>query len=115
MTSSSLPEIFTAMAEAVETDGSLKQRFNAQVRFVVGGETLLLDVRADDSQSAAAPDLVVKTSPQVLQDLLAKKLTPQQAFLKGKLKIKGKMSLAMKLTLVLEATRKHLALQNARL
>jgi putative sterol carrier protein len=35
-------------------------------------------------------------------------LKPQQAFMKGKLKIKGKMNLAMKLTSVLVATRKKL-------
>jgi putative sterol carrier protein len=54
----------------------------------------------------------VTASLEILQDLLAKRTTAQQAFMKGKLKIKGKMGLAMKLTVVLDATRKHLALQS---
>lgn len=40
--------------------------------------------------------------------MVRKELNPQQAFMKGKLKIKGKMPLAMKLTSVLAATSKHL-------
>jgi 3-hydroxyacyl-CoA dehydrogenase/3a,7a,12a-trihydroxy-5b-cholest-24-enoyl-CoA hydratase len=40
--------------------------------------------------------------------MITKKLNPQQAFMKGKLKIKGKMPLAMKLTTVLAATAKKL-------
>jgi putative sterol carrier protein len=40
--------------------------------------------------------------------LITGQLKPQQAFMKGKLKIKGKMNLAMKLTSVLVATRKKL-------
>ena len=40
--------------------------------------------------------------------MVRKELNPQQAFMKGKLKIKGKMQLAMKLTSVLAATSKYL-------
>ena len=114
----SLQDIFQAMTQAVEMDGSLKKRFNALVRFTIDGETLTLDARskgANSSQGGDTPDLLVKTSLPVLLDLINKKIKPQQAFMKGKLKIKGKMALAMKLTQVLEATRKNLALQNARL
>eukprot|EP00977_Amphora_coffeiformis_P013806 scaffold3731_cov156-Amphora_coffeaeformis.AAC.4 len=109
----SLQEIFDAMTQAVEMDGSLKKRFNALVHFNVDGETVSLDVRSNSDGDT--PDLVVKTSLPVLLDLINKKVKPQQAFMKGKLKIRGKMPLAMKLTLVLEATRKNLALQNSRL
>ena len=105
----------TAMTEAVEMDASLRKRFNAQVLFRIEhhGDTFL-DARKDTSKAAKSkPDLIVQTSPQVLQELLDKKLTPQQAFMKGKLKIKGKMGLAMKLKLVLDATRKHLNVTTA--
>ena len=112
----SLHELFEAMQAAVETDGSLKKRFNALVQFNIDGETLTLDARSSSSGGANdKPDLVVKTSLAILLDLVNKKVKPQQAFMKGKLKIKGKMPLAMKLTMVLDATRKNLALQNARL
>ncbi|EEC46142.1 predicted protein [Phaeodactylum tricornutum CCAP 1055/1] len=93
--SHSLSDILAAMTEVAETDDSLKKKFNAIVRFDVEGQTLTLDVRKDRSGN-----------------LLAKRTTAQQAFMKGKLKIKGKMGLAMKLTVVLDATRKHLALQS---
>ena len=117
----SLQEIFDAMTQAVEMDGSLKKRFNALVHFNVDGEMVSLDARSTTdgdsttTTSSTSPDLVVKTSLPVLLDLINKKIKPQQAFMKGKLKIKGKMPLAMKLTLILEATRKNLALQNSRL
>ena len=126
------------MTEAVEGDEKVKKKFNAVVLFEVDGERFELNAKASSSNSssaddidtagiaakdrsaaAAAPksaDLTVQTSLTILQELLQKKLTPQQAFLKGKIKIKGKMALAMKLQLILDATRKHLlALQNSRL
>lgn len=72
-------------------------------------------VAKKNGSSADKSDIKVKTSMVVLEELLEKKMTPQQAFMKGKLKIKGKMSLAMKLTLVLDGTRRHLAKQMSRL
>jgi putative sterol carrier protein len=60
-------------------------------------------------------DLIVIASLEVFHKLLNKKLTPQQAFMQGKLKIKGKMGLAMKLTLILNATRKVLQKNRSRL
>lgn len=53
-------------------------------------------------------DLTVKVSEADMIRMVRKELNPQQAFMKGKLKIKGKMALAMKLTSVLAATSKHL-------
>lgn len=43
-----------------------------------------------------------------MMNMIRKEIQPQQAFMKGMLKIKGKMGLAMKLTAVLAATRKKL-------
>ena len=43
-----------------------------------------------------------------MSKLITGELKPQQAFMKGKLKIKGKMNLAMKLTTVLVATKKKM-------
>lgn len=53
-------------------------------------------------------DLTVTCSEEIMGKMIAKELQPQQAFMKGMLKIKGKMQLAMKLTAVLAATRKKL-------
>jgi putative sterol carrier protein len=113
----SLEHIFAAMAEVVEMDGTIKKKFNGTALFDVGGKTFLLQAKRDDNKnnSKSDPDLEIKTSMSTLLDLLAKKITAQQAFMKGKLKIKGKMGLAMKLSVVLDATRKHLALQHSNL
>lgn len=53
-------------------------------------------------------DLQVICSEEVMGKMINKEIQPQQAFMKGMLKIKGKMNLAMKLTAVLAATRKKL-------
>ena len=53
-------------------------------------------------------DLAVTCSEEIMMKMIKKEIQPQQAFMKGMLKIKGKMALAMKLTNVLAATRKKL-------
>jgi putative sterol carrier protein len=53
-------------------------------------------------------DLAVTCSEDIMIKMINKEVQPQQAFMKGMLKIKGKMGLAMKLTSVLAATRKKL-------
>ena len=54
------------------------------------------------------PDLQITISSANMKKLIEGKLKPQQAFMKGLLKIKGNMGLAMKLNAVLVATRKKL-------
>ena len=54
--------------------------------------------------------LQVILTHNVLNDLINQKITPQQAFVQGKLKIKGKMNVALKLKYILDATRKQLLL-----
>ena len=113
---SSPSEIATAMTEAVKLNPKMKTKFNAVVSFSIdGGDPVVLNLKKDGQPAGKTPDLQVSTSLQTLQDLLAKKMTAEQAFMKGKLKIKGKMALAMKLKMVLDATRKHLGSQASRL
>lgn len=114
---SSSADIEAAMMEAVKLDPKMKTKFNAVVSFSIdGGDPFVLNLKKDGQDSGSGkPDLQVITSLKTIQDLLAKKMTPQQAFMKGKLKIKGKMALAMKLKTVMDATRKHMATQASRL
>lgn len=108
-------EIFVAMKQAVEggEDTTIQRKFKAYVVFHVEGQDWCLNAKKGTLQKGKGNDddkvdLTVTTSLETLEALLNKKLTPQQAFIKGKLKIKGKMNFAMKLTIVLAATRKQL-------
>ena len=77
-------------------------------------ETYALDLKSSNcsvqkgDEKMKNPDLVVTVESADMAKLITGELKPQQAFMKGKLKIKGKMNLAMKLTAVLSAARKKI-------
>mmetsp|Transcript_49096 Transcript_49096/g.59482 ORF Transcript_49096/g.59482 Transcript_49096/m.59482 type:complete len:120 (+) Transcript_49096:125-484(+) len=112
----SAAEVFAAMGEAVKGDGGkkLQKKFKGTVVFTIDGEKYSLDLKSSDCTVAKGddgmpkPDLYVTISEKDFMKLIDGSLNPQQAFMKGKLKIKGKMALAMKFTSVLAATKKAL-------
>lgn len=110
-------EIVGAMHRAVAETPALKSRFNAVVQFSIADGSNVTDGKIDITKSKKGTDdkadLIASCDLNVFHKLLNKKMTPQQAFMQGKLKIKGNMGLAMKLTLVLNATRKVLKKQQS--
>eukprot|EP00978_Attheya_sp_CCMP212_P026681 scaffold88272_cov57-Attheya_sp.AAC.5 len=113
---STTKELFAAMTVAVSEDPSLAKKFRGSIVFQMDdGEAIFVDFKATpamvqtlESSKPPKADLTVKTNLKTMQLLLTKKLTPQQAFMKRKLKLKGNMGLAMKLNALLAATRKQL-------
>lgn len=97
-----------------EIGPALKQKFTGIVRFeVTNVGTWTLDLKNGDGavmsgEGSVKPDLVIKVADEDFASLYEGKSNAQQAFMKGKLKVKGNMSLAMKFNQVLTATRKQL-------
>jgi len=116
-----MEDLFAAMNEAVKGKSGelLQQKFKGSVVFHVGKETYSLDMKAKSCSvekgrdTLKSPDLIVTVNPDVLRKLISGNIKPQQAFMRGKLKVKGKMNLAMKLPILLSATRKKI--QNSKL
>mmetsp|Transcript_25930 Transcript_25930/g.39738 ORF Transcript_25930/g.39738 Transcript_25930/m.39738 type:complete len:122 (+) Transcript_25930:92-457(+) len=114
----STSEVFAAMGAAVEGAGgkAIQRKFKGQVVFRITDtdEVYSLDLKGPvfsvekGDKNMTSPDLTVIITSENMAALISGALKPQQAFMKGKLKIKGKMNLAMKLNAVLVATRKKL-------
>ncbi|KAL3779416.1 hypothetical protein HJC23_000518 [Cyclotella cryptica] len=130
---STTAEVFAAMGEAVAGEGgkTLQKKFkvrdsstNDENHEAIGDASAPFDAIARHHDGSALisnsfalsegdafdnkADLQVSCSEEIMMKMVRKEIQPQQAFMKGKLKIKGKMNLAMKLTAVLAATRKKL-------
>jgi putative sterol carrier protein len=103
----SLDEITLSMERALPTSKFPAKR----VIMIVDGAAVLIDGQAKTVQPCGEDeecDLKVSVTLEVLRKLLQKKLTPQQAFVKGLLKVTGNMGLAMKLTILVNDTRKEM-------
>uniref|UniRef100_A0A7S1CYV6 SCP2 domain-containing protein n=1 Tax=Cyclophora tenuis TaxID=216820 RepID=A0A7S1CYV6_CYCTE len=109
MSTFTIQQVFLAMEEAMP---SIKGKFPPKVILMtVDGQSFCIDGRegsVSEGEGSVKGDLTVTTTLETLSKLLTKKLTPQQAFMKGLLKIKGNMGLAMKLTILINATRTKL-------
>jgi len=115
-------EVFAAMAEAVKGPAgkTLKRKFKGTVVFKISdtNEVYSLDLKSEHcsvtkgDDNMKKPDLTVIVESSNMAKLISGELKPQQAFMKGKIKIKGKMNLAMKMTAVLVATKKKMPIRS---
>ena len=108
--------LFTAMEQALQDEGSkLVETINGSFRFLIEKDTgcWLVNLKSNppsilvgDRKSKA--DVTLKLSDDDFVAIVEGKLNSQQAFMKGKLKIKGNMSLAMKLESLMKLAKKKM-------
>ncbi|RQM17404.1 hypothetical protein DD237_001379 [Peronospora effusa] len=111
----SAAELFHMMSDAVDEVGpSLVSKVKGVIKFdIIDTETWLVDLKNGKGSvkmatAADKADVTITLSEENLLKMMANKLNPQQAFMKGQVKIKGNMGLAMKLNVVLAATRNYM-------
>ena len=102
--------IFELIAQSIEKQGaSLVQQVKGVIVFNVSGKPITVDLKNGSGSVAVGqqgkPDLVLSVSDEDMLALSQGKLNAQQAFMRGKLKLKGNMALAMKLGKVIEAAK----------
>ncbi|KAG7388120.1 hypothetical protein PHYPSEUDO_013080 [Phytophthora pseudosyringae] len=108
-------ELFDMMSGAVDEVGpSLVNKVKGVIKFdIAGAGAWLVDLKngkgsVKASAASDKADLTISLSEENFLKMMDNKLNPQQAFMKGLVKIKGNMGLAMKLNVVLAATRNYM-------
>ncbi|POM59895.1 Sterol-binding protein [Phytophthora palmivora] len=108
-------ELFDMMSGAVDEVGpSLVSKVKGVIKFDISGAgAWVVDLKNGKGSVKAASasdkaDLTISLSEENFLKMMDNKLNPQQAFMKGLVKIKGNMGLAMKLNVVLAATRNYM-------
>ncbi|KAG7391473.1 hypothetical protein PHYBOEH_006663 [Phytophthora boehmeriae] len=108
-------ELFDTMSKAVDEVGpSLVSKVKGVIKFDISGAgAWLVDLKNGNGGVRPATgddkaDLTITLSEENFLKMMENKLNPQQAFMKGLVKIKGNMGLAMKLNVVLAATRNYM-------
>jgi len=107
--------IFGVMENLISSEGAeLQKKFRGIVEFNIKQiGTWTLDLKSPElslkkGKSEVKPDISITLANDDFLSLVAGRLNPQQAFMKGKLQVKGNMGLAMKFNTILTATRKKL-------
>ncbi|CAH0480055.1 unnamed protein product [Peronospora belbahrii] len=101
-------EIFRLLGEAVAKDGAvMAKKVKGIIQFdITGAGTWNLDLKSTTpllTEGSKKADVTITISDADFVAVAMGKLNAQQAFMKGKLKLKGNMALAMKLPVVFEA------------
>jgi alkyl sulfatase BDS1-like metallo-beta-lactamase superfamily hydrolase len=102
---------FTELAKKVSADPSLATKVGVIYRFDVTGDgdqkerkSWLVDLKnapGSITENSEGGDCIIQISDKHFVQLMNGKLNPQQAFMKGQLKIQGNMMLATKLSLLM--------------
>ncbi|KAF1329494.1 Peroxisomal multifunctional enzyme type 2, partial [Globisporangium splendens] len=97
-------QVFELMSKAVDEVGpQLVPKVKGVIKFdVTGAGFWIVDLKNGNGKVAAATET---DKADIVITLIDNKLNPQQAFMKGLIKVKGNMGLAMKLNVVVAATR----------
>ncbi|OQS01981.1 hypothetical protein THRCLA_05605 [Thraustotheca clavata] len=102
--------LFAGIGEAVKTQGpQLVSKVKGTIQFnIAPGGAWYLDLKNGSGllETGTKPaDLTINVSDDDFMAIADGKLNAQQAFMKGKLKVKGNMGLAMKLNVVIDAAK----------
>jgi len=101
--------VFEMIQEALPTQGKdLVSKMNATIQFNLGNRKWNLNLKEGNGklvEGTGPADLTVTASDNDFFDIAMGKINPQQAFMKGKIKLKGNMALGLKLNTVLSAAR----------
>ncbi len=102
--------IFELIAASIAKQGaSLVEQVKGVIVFNVSGKPVTVDLKNGSGSVSVGqngkPDIVLSIADSDMVALSNGSLNPQQAFMRGKLKLKGNMALAMKLGKVIEAAR----------
>jgi len=106
--------VFELIAQSMQKQGaSLVQQVNGVIVFNISGKPITVDLKNGSGAVTVGqqgkPDLVLTISDADMVSLSQGKLNAQQAFMRGKLKLKGNMALAMKLGKIIEAAKPEAA------
>lgn len=104
-------DVIGLMRAAVDARGDeLVKSVKGVICYVIGGKEYTLALKEGKGSvhngRAGSPDVTITMAPEIFLALADGSLNPQQAFMRGSLKLKGNMALALKLNSVMEAIRK---------